>query len=71
MIEPDDKRISLESLKAGDREAFARLVDETSGHVYRVALQILGDEQDAEDRAKQLATCPFLSHKVKRVECLS
>ena len=41
--------ISLEALKAGDREAFARLVDETSGHVYRVTLQILGDEQDAED----------------------
>lgn len=41
--------ISLEALKAGDREAFARLVDETSAHIYRVALQILGDEQDAED----------------------
>lgn len=41
--------ISLEALRSGDREAFARLVDETSGHVYRVALQILGDEQDAED----------------------
>jgi len=41
--------ISLEALKAGDHEAFARLVDETSGHIYRVALQILGDDQDAED----------------------
>jgi RNA polymerase sigma-70 factor (ECF subfamily) len=41
--------ISLQALKAGDREAFARLVDETSAHIYRVALQILGDEQDAED----------------------
>ena len=41
--------ISLEALKPGDREAFARLVDETSGHIYRVALQILGDDQDAED----------------------
>jgi RNA polymerase sigma-70 factor (ECF subfamily) len=41
--------ISLDALKAGDREAFARLVDETSGHMYRVALQILGDDQDAED----------------------
>ena len=49
MIETDTNMISLESLKAGDREAFARLVDETSGHIYRVALQILGDEQDAED----------------------
>lgn len=41
--------ISLEALKAGDREAFARLVDETSAHIYRVAIQILGDDQDAED----------------------
>jgi len=41
--------ISLEEIKAGDREAFARLVDDTSGHIYRVALQILGDAQDAED----------------------
>ena len=41
--------ISLEALQAGDREAFARLVDETSGHIYRVAFQILGDAQDAED----------------------
>ena len=49
MIETDQNTISLESLKAGDREAFARLVDETSGHIYRVVLQILGDEQDAED----------------------
>ena len=49
MIETDQNTISLESLKAGDREAFASLVDETSGHIYRVALQILGNEQDAED----------------------
>lgn len=49
MIETDKNPISLEKLKAGDREAFARLVDETSGHIYRVAHQILGDEQDAED----------------------
>lgn len=41
--------ISLEALQAGDREAFARWVDLTSGHIYRVAHQILGDEQDAED----------------------
>jgi RNA polymerase sigma-70 factor (ECF subfamily) len=44
-----DQAISVEALKAGDREAFAQLVDQTSGHIYRVALQILGSEQDAED----------------------
>ena len=41
--------ISLDLLRSSDREAFTSLVDETSGHIYRVALQILGDEQDAED----------------------
>jgi RNA polymerase sigma-70 factor (ECF subfamily) len=40
---------SLNALKAGDKEAFARLVDETSGHIYRVALQITGNSLDAED----------------------
>jgi len=43
----------LEGLKDGDRDAFARLVDETSGHIYRVALQILGSSQDAEDAMQE------------------
>ncbi len=42
-------QISIEALRTGDREAFARFVDETSAHIYRVALKILGNEQDAED----------------------
>jgi RNA polymerase sigma-70 factor (ECF subfamily) len=41
--------ISFDSLRTGDREAFARLVELTSAHIYRVALQILANEQDAED----------------------
>jgi RNA polymerase sigma-70 factor, ECF subfamily len=44
-----ESTISVEDLKAGNKETFARLVDETSGHIYRVAYQMLGDEQDAED----------------------
>ena len=44
-----EKPIALEALKAGDLEAFAQMVDQTSGHIYHVALHILGDEQDAED----------------------
>jgi len=44
-----DNQISIDALKNGDREAFAQLVDQTSGHIYRVAQQILGNEQDAED----------------------
>jgi RNA polymerase sigma-70 factor, ECF subfamily len=41
--------ISIADLKSGNREAFARLVDETSGKIYQAALRILGDPQDAED----------------------
>lgn len=41
--------ISLEALKAGDRAEFSRLVDIYSGSLYRLALRILGDPQDAED----------------------
>jgi len=41
--------LSLEKLRAGDREEFARLVDSFSGPVFRLALRILGRPQDAED----------------------
>jgi RNA polymerase sigma-70 factor, ECF subfamily len=41
--------LSLDALKAGDRAEFARLVDQYSNHIYRLALKILGDPQDAED----------------------
>lgn len=41
--------ISLAALKAGDRAEFARLVEATSNHIYRLALKILRDPQDAED----------------------
>lgn len=41
--------ISLDALKAGDRAEFARMVEVYSDQVYRLALKILGDAQDAED----------------------
>jgi RNA polymerase sigma-70 factor (ECF subfamily) len=41
--------ISLEALQAGDRTEFARLVDAYSTQIYRLALKMLADEQDAED----------------------
>lgn len=41
--------LSLEALKAGDRAEFARLVDAYSGPIYRLAIKITGDAQDAED----------------------
>ncbi|HEY3312873.1 MAG TPA: sigma-70 family RNA polymerase sigma factor [Anaerolineales bacterium] len=41
--------ISLEALRAGDRQQIARLVDAYSTPIYRLAVRMLGDEQDAED----------------------
>lgn len=45
----NNQSISLAALKAGDRAEFARLVEATSNHIYRLALKILRDPQDAED----------------------
>jgi RNA polymerase sigma-70 factor (ECF subfamily) len=44
-----EREISLEALRSGDRAEFARLVDAYSAQVYRMALRMLGDNQDAED----------------------
>jgi RNA polymerase sigma-70 factor (ECF subfamily) len=40
---------SLEALHSGDRTEFARLVDAYSGVIYRLALRMLENQQDAED----------------------
>lgn len=40
---------SLVALKAGDRHEFARLLETYSPVIYRLALKVLGDPQDAED----------------------
>jgi RNA polymerase sigma-70 factor (ECF subfamily) len=41
--------ISIEALRSGDRIQFARLVDIYSTPIYRLALRMLANEQDAED----------------------
>jgi len=43
------ENFSLEKLRAGDKAEFARLVEVYSGMVFRLALNMLGDVQDAED----------------------
>lgn len=40
---------SLEALRKGDRAEFARLVEAYSGVIYRLAMKMLEDPQDAED----------------------
>jgi RNA polymerase sigma-70 factor (ECF subfamily) len=50
MVEIDTvQEISLEALQSGDQAEFARLVDAYSTQIYRLALKMLGNEQDAED----------------------
>lgn len=39
----------MQALQSGDRAEFARMVDLYSAHIYRLALKMLGDPQDAED----------------------
>jgi RNA polymerase sigma-70 factor (ECF subfamily) len=41
--------ISIKALQSGDRAEFARMVDAFSAPIYRLALKISGDPQDAED----------------------
>jgi RNA polymerase sigma-70 factor (ECF subfamily) len=45
----NSEMISLPALQAGDQREFARLVDIYSERVFRLALKILNDPQDAED----------------------
>ena len=40
---------SLQALQAGDKAEFARLVEAYSGVIYRLAMKMLGNSQDAED----------------------
>jgi RNA polymerase sigma-70 factor (ECF subfamily) len=48
-IDVADEAELLEGLRAGDARAYRKLVELNSPNVYRVALKLLGDEQEAED----------------------
>ncbi len=48
-LEKQEEAISIEALKAGDRVAFARMVEVYSTQIYRLALKMLSNPQDAED----------------------
>lgn len=41
--------IDLQALKRKEKPAFARLVEQNSEKIYRLALKMVGNEQDAED----------------------
>lgn len=44
-----ESSLSLDALKRGDRQEFARLVNLYAGPIYRLALKMLNSSQDAED----------------------
>ncbi|MDY6872892.1 MAG: sigma-70 family RNA polymerase sigma factor [Chloroflexota bacterium] len=43
------KPVDLNALREGDKQAFADMVQQNSDHVYRLALKMTGNPQDAED----------------------
>ena len=44
----DDAKL-IARLKQGDQAAYAELVEENAGRIYRLALRMMGNEHDAED----------------------
>jgi len=48
MANSDDQAL-VERLQAGDQTAYAELVEQHAGQVYRLALRMMGNEADAED----------------------
>jgi RNA polymerase sigma-70 factor (ECF subfamily) len=49
MVDHISNEFSVEALQAGDKAEFARLMDAYSTPIYRLALKMLADPQDAED----------------------
>jgi len=49
MNNQDNIGYSLQKVQAGNRSEFAKLINVHSDHVFRLAIKILGNEQDAED----------------------
>jgi RNA polymerase sigma-70 factor (ECF subfamily) len=45
----NEETLDLEALQKKDKRAFAKLVDQNSDHMYRLALKLTGNPQDAED----------------------
>jgi RNA polymerase sigma-70 factor (ECF subfamily) len=45
----ESQELSLEALKSGDRAEFGRLVETYYEVIYRLAIKMMGDSQDAED----------------------
>jgi RNA polymerase sigma-70 factor (ECF subfamily) len=53
MTSPTSNNLSIEKLRAGDRQEFSQLVETFSAPIYRLALNMLADENEAEDVLQQ------------------
>ncbi len=60
MTTADDVQL-VTRLQAGDQAAYAQLVEEYAGRVYRLALRMLGNEADAEDVLQETFMSAFKS----------
>lgn len=49
MVDQDSEPLNLNALKTGDRKEFARMVEQFSDSIYRVAIRMLNNPSDAED----------------------
>lgn len=58
----------IDALRAGDREAFARLVEDETLGVYRACLRILGQPADAEDVTQESFMAAYRSIATYRGE---
>lgn len=48
-VEKKSLEINLDALRSGDKAEFSRLVEATSGNIFRLAMKMLNDQRDAED----------------------
>ena len=60
MPDYDDTEL-LVRLKAGDQAAYAKLVEDNAGAIYRLALRLMGNEADAEDVLQETFLSAFKS----------
>ena len=63
-----DDRALIDALRAGDRDAFAVLVERETTSVYRVCLRILGRPHDAEDVTQESFVAAYRSIRGYRGE---
>jgi RNA polymerase sigma-70 factor, ECF subfamily len=60
--ENNSHTVDLAALKRGDKHAFAQNGRDSFRQIYRLALKMLGDEQDAEDVLQEVFIKAYQKH---------